>query len=70
MHNIRDILHKKGTVVWSTTPDATVLEAIRRMAEHGVGALLVMENDQLTGLFLSNWKKSDPWAPGRIRGGP
>ena len=51
MHNIRDILHKKGTVVWSTTPDATVLEAIRRMAEHGVGALLVMENDQLTGLF-------------------
>lgn len=51
MHNIRDILHKKGTVVWSTSPDETVLEAIRHMAEHGVGALLVMENDQLTGLF-------------------
>ena len=33
MHNIRDILHNKGTVVWSASPDETVLEAIRRMAE-------------------------------------
>ena len=51
MHNIRDILRRKGTVVWSTSPDETVLEAIRRMAEHGVGALLVLEDDQLVGLF-------------------
>ena len=51
MHNIRDILHKKGTDVWSASPDETVLEAIRRMAEHGVGALLVLEDDQLVGLF-------------------
>jgi CBS domain-containing protein len=51
MHSIRDILHKKGTVVWSTSPDETVLEAIRRMAEHGVGALLVLENNDLVGLF-------------------
>lgn len=51
MHNIRDILHNKGTAVWSASPDETVLEAIRRMAEHGVGALLVLENDQLVGLF-------------------
>jgi CBS domain-containing protein len=51
MHNIRDILQKKGTVVWSVSPDETVLKAIHRMAEHGVGALLVMEDDQLVGLF-------------------
>ena len=51
MHNIRDILHKKGTVVWSAAPDETVLEAIRRMAEHGVGALLVLADDQLVGVF-------------------
>ena len=51
MHNIRDILHKKGTDVWSASPDETVLEAIRRMAEYGVGALLVLEDDQLVGLF-------------------
>ena len=51
MHNIRDILHKKGTAVWFAAPDETVLDAIRRMAEHGVGALLVLKEGQLVGLF-------------------
>jgi CBS domain-containing protein len=51
MQNIRDILRRKGTTVWSVSPDETVLEAIRRMAEHGVGALLVMETDELVGLI-------------------
>jgi CBS domain-containing protein len=31
-------------------PDAPVLEAIRLMAEHGVGALLVMQGEQLLGV--------------------
>ncbi len=51
MHSIRDILHEKGTVIWSASPDETVLEAIRRMAEHGVGALLVLEDNEPVGLF-------------------
>jgi CBS domain-containing protein len=51
MHNIRDILHKKGTSVLYVSPDETVLRAIRRMAEGNVGALLVLEDDQLVGFF-------------------
>ena len=51
MHNIRDILRKKGTDIWSVAPDETVLEAIRRLDERGVGALLVMDGDELAGLF-------------------
>ena len=51
MHNIRDILHKKGTDIWSLTPDETVLEAIGRMAEHHVGAMLVLDGDELVGFF-------------------
>lgn len=51
MHSIRDILHEKGTAIWSASPDETVLEAIRRMAEHGVGALLVLEDEEPVGLF-------------------
>ena len=51
MHSIRDILHKKGNTVWSASPDETVYEAIRRMAEHGVGALLVLEEGQIVGLL-------------------
>ncbi len=51
MHSISDILRRKGADIWSTAPDETVLEAISRMAEHGVGALLVMQGDQLVGLL-------------------
>jgi len=51
MHNIRDILQEKGTTIWSTAPDDTVLEAISRMAEYGVGALLVIDDGQLVGFF-------------------
>ena len=51
MHNIRDILQEKGTAIWSTAPDDSVLDAIRRMAEYGVGALLVIDDGQLVGFF-------------------
>lgn len=51
MHNIRDILQEKGTAIWSTAPDDSVLDAIRRMAEYGVGALLVINHGQLVGFF-------------------
>lgn len=51
MHNIRDILQEKGTTIWSTAPDDTVLDAISRMAEYGVGALLVIDDGQLVGFF-------------------
>jgi CBS domain-containing protein len=51
MHNIRDILQEKGTTIWFTAPDDSVLDAIRRMAEYGVGALLVIDEGQLVGFF-------------------
>lgn len=51
MHSISDILRRKGTEIWCAAPDETVLDAIRRMAEHGVGALLVMQDDRLVGLI-------------------
>ncbi len=44
------ILKHKGHAVWSVTPDATVFDAIREMADKNVGALLVMENDRLAGI--------------------
>ena len=51
MHNIRDILLKKGTDIWSASPDETVLDVIRRMTERRVGAMLVLEDDQPVGFF-------------------
>ena len=44
------LLKHKGRVIHSVSPEAPVLDAIRLMAEHGVGALLVMQGEQLVGV--------------------
>jgi CBS domain-containing protein len=45
------LLERKGHDVWSIAPDATVYEAIRRMAEQGVGALVVLDGRKLAGII-------------------
>jgi CBS domain-containing protein len=45
-----DILRVKGDEVWSISSDHTILEAIQLMADKEVGALLVIDNDKLTGI--------------------
>ncbi len=35
----------------TVSPGATVLEAVERIAEHGVGAAAVVENGELVGIF-------------------
>ena len=47
---IDKILRQKSTKIWSVDPAATVYDAIKLMAEKNVGALLVMENEQLVGI--------------------
>jgi CBS domain-containing protein len=51
MHSIRDILREKGATVRSIDPDVTVYNALELMAEHGIGALLVLKNGKPVGLF-------------------
>jgi CBS domain-containing protein len=48
---IRAILNRKSGEVFSISPDATVFQAIEMMDKKNVGALLVMENDQLQGVI-------------------
>lgn len=45
------ILRTKGKQVWSIHPQATVYEAIERMAERSVGALVVMDGGRLVGMI-------------------
>jgi len=45
-----EILRSKGNDVWSVKPDDTILNAIKLMATHEVGALLVMDNEKLIGI--------------------
>ncbi|MFP4207483.1 MAG: CBS domain-containing protein [Wenzhouxiangella sp.] len=51
MHNIRQILEQKGGEIWSVSPDDFVIEAVREMARYRVGAMLVMENGEMKGMF-------------------
>jgi CBS domain-containing protein len=47
---VAQLLKHKGSTVYSVDPEAPVLDAIRLMAEHRVGALLVMRDQQLLGV--------------------
>jgi CBS domain-containing protein len=50
MTTIRQLLREKGGQVWSIRPDTSVLDALEILAEHEVGALLVMEGELLRGI--------------------
>jgi signal-transduction protein with cAMP-binding, CBS, and nucleotidyltransferase domain len=51
MITVKDILAEKGTKVWTISPDAKVLDALKIMADRGIGALLVFENDDVVGIM-------------------
>ncbi|WP_337844086.1 CBS domain-containing protein [Thermus sp.] len=49
--NVRQLLVHKGGAVYRIHPEATVLEALKELARHNIGALLVMDGDRLLGIF-------------------
>lgn len=48
---ISAVLQHKSSDLWSIGPDTTVYEAIALMADKNIGALLVLEGDQLLGMI-------------------
>lgn len=51
MKTVKQILDTKGHEVYSISASATVYEALSLMAEKGIGALPVLENDELIGII-------------------
>ena len=51
MATVRDMIRKKGDDIFMIAPDATVFEALKLMAQHNTGALLVMSNDTVDGII-------------------
>ncbi len=51
MLTVAQLLERKGDQVWTIGPDQTVYEAIVLMAEKRIGALAVVENDELVGII-------------------
>ena len=54
MPSVMDLLVAKGAAehtVYSISPNTMVLDAVHQMNKHKVGALVVMEDDRLVGMF-------------------
>lgn len=51
MATVRDIIRKKGGEVFSISPEATVFEALKMMANLNIGALLVMSGGKVEGIL-------------------
>ncbi len=51
MKKVSQILKRKGSNVITITPDITVLDALKQMAEKNIGSIVVLENDQYIGLL-------------------
>jgi CBS domain-containing protein len=48
---VSDILRIKGTTLYTTTPLAPLAEAVKTMAEHDLGSMLVMDHGDLVGIL-------------------
>lgn len=51
MSIVSQILERKGSQVVTISKDAPVLEALRLMADHHIGAVLVMQGEELVGII-------------------
>ena len=51
MATVNQMLQSKGRQVYTVTPDTTVLAALQVMADQDVGALVVMDGDDIAGIF-------------------
>ena len=51
MSKVADILQGRNGDIWSVRSDQSVLDAIRLMAEKGVGAVLVIDDSRLSGIL-------------------
>lgn len=51
MTTVQRLLQHKGHTVWSIPPDASVFEAVQLMADKRVGALMVVDRNELVGVI-------------------
>lgn len=51
MQTVQHLLGRKGSQVWSVSPDQSVFEATSLLAQRNIGALVVLEDERLVGIF-------------------
>ncbi len=50
MKTVKQVLDRKGRQIHSISPSATVYEALEKMAQEGIGALAVLDGEELVGI--------------------
>jgi CBS domain-containing protein len=48
---VSEILRIKGNALFTTAPDGSVLEAVKVMAHHDIGSLVVMDHGRMVGML-------------------
>ncbi len=48
---VSQILQTKGGTTWTVSPDTTVYEALNLMSEKDIGALIVVDDGKVVGIF-------------------
>ncbi len=48
---VSDILQKKDSTIYKTTPDTAIPDAIDHLNDHNIGSLLVLDGDELVGII-------------------
>jgi CBS domain-containing protein len=51
MKPVLELLKKREAKVYSLTPDISVFDALKRLADHNVGAMMVIDDGRLVGVF-------------------
>lgn len=65
MTNIKQLLDTKGREVLAIGPDDTVFDAIKKMADHNVGSLVVLDGEHLIGIVTERQYARNVFLKGR-----
>ena len=51
MKTVKELIDNKGKEIWSVTPDSTVFDAFKLMADKRIGAVLVIKDSKVAGIM-------------------
>ncbi len=51
MRPVHELLKNREATVWSLNPQDSVFDALKRLADHNVGAMVVLDGTKLVGIF-------------------
>jgi len=69
MTTVKHVLDSKGRDVYSISPDASVFDALKRMADNNIASLVVLEDGKLVGIITERLYAREIILKGRTSSG-